>query len=90
MPRGGSSPYGNKTLAPGHSSNVWIDYPHNMKGWVDEIRQHSPDSPFYFYDVEPDERPEPNTLGPELGWAVPSARIVQERQGWDPEFPDGN
>jgi len=88
-PGGGTSPYGGKTYAPGHSSNVWIDFPHTMGGWTNEMREHSPDSPFYYYDVEPGDRPEANVLGPELGWNVPSARIIQERQGFDPDDPEG-
>lgn len=86
LPSGGKSPY-NKTLAPGHGSNVWIDHPHKMKGWTDEMREHNPDSKFYYYHVQPDEKPEPNVLGHELGWAVPSARIVHRQDDFDPEYP---
>lgn len=88
-PGGGASPYNGKTLAPGHRHNVWIDRPHAMKGWTDEMKQHSPDAKFYYYDVEPLDKPEPNAWGPELGYAVPGARIVQRRDDFDPEIPEG-
>ena len=87
-PGGGASPYNGKTLAPGHRHNVWIDRPHAMKGWTDEMKQHSPDAKFYYYDVEPLDKPEPNAWGPELGYAVPGARIVQRRDDFDPGFPE--
>lgn len=76
IPRGGPSPYGNKQLGPGHSSNVWIDSPSKMRSWFDEMSQHSPDAKFYYYDVEPGDPPEPSDWGHELGWKVPSARIL--------------
>ena len=81
-PGGGRSPYSHQ-MAPGHHSNVWIDFPENMGRWREEMAEHSPDSQFHYYYVSPDEKPEPNSFGRELGWAVPSARVIEEAQDFD-------